>query len=138
MTFSIRTSCHKLKCSPLNNQVWLKWLIGGLRPHFLAVCQPNIEPNSAPSGNGFASIMYDRTICTGDQNEIDDSLESFPSGHSTAGWAGLFFLALYINAQLKVMSAHNPSYWKMILMFAPLLGATLISGALTIDECMCT
>lgn len=79
--------------------------------------------------------MYDRTICTGDQNQINDSLESFPSGHSTAGFAGLIFLALYLNAQLKVMSAHNPAYWKFILMMAPVLGATLIAGALTIDEC---
>ncbi|ESK88402.1 lipid phosphate phosphatase 1 [Moniliophthora roreri MCA 2997] len=115
-------------------QVWVKWLIGGLRPHFLAVCQPNIDPSSAPSGNGFASIMYTREICTGDKSEIDDSLESMPSGHSTAAWAGLFYLALYFNAQLKVMSAHNPAYWKMILFFCPILGATLISGALTIDE----
>ncbi|KAK0197356.1 acid phosphatase/Vanadium-dependent haloperoxidase [Armillaria mellea] len=106
-------------------QVFVKWLIGGLRPHFYAVCQPSIDQNSAPSGTGFASLMY---------NEIDDSLESFPSGHSTAGWAGLFYLALYLNAQLKVTSAHNPAYWKMVLLFAPLLGATLISGALTIDE----
>jgi membrane-associated phospholipid phosphatase len=114
----------------------LKWLIGGLRPHFLAACQPNIQPGAAPSGIGFGAIMYDRSICTGDTKTINDSLESFPSGHSTAAWAGLGYLALYFNAQLKVMSAHNPAYWKMILMFAPLLGATLISGALTIDECM--
>ncbi|KAF5357943.1 hypothetical protein D9756_001884 [Leucocoprinus leucothites] len=115
-------------------QVFVKWLIGGLRPHFLAVCQPRVSQGSALSGNGFASIMYDRSICTGDKNLIDDSLESMPSGHSTAAWAGLLFLSLYFNAQLKVMSAHNPAYWKMILFFAPLLGATLISGALTIDE----
>jgi len=115
-------------------QVFIKWLIGGLRPHFYAVCQPQIPANAAPSGTGFANIMYDRSICTGDKNQIDDSLESMPSGHSTAAWAGLFYLALYFNAQLKVMSAHNPAYWKMILFFAPILGATLISGALTIDE----
>ncbi|KAJ3990053.1 acid phosphatase/Vanadium-dependent haloperoxidase [Lentinula detonsa] len=115
-------------------QVFLKWLIGGLRPHFYAVCQPNVQANVAPFGTGFASLMYDRSVCTGDKDQIDDSLESFPSGHSTAAWAGLFYLALYINAQLKVMSAHNSAYWKMILMFSPLLGATLISGALTIDE----
>ncbi|KAI0317759.1 phosphatidic acid phosphatase type 2/haloperoxidase [Amylostereum chailletii] len=115
-------------------QVWLKWLIGGLRPHFYDVCKPNITAGSAPTGVGFASLYYDRSVCTGDKNQIDDSLESFPSGHSTAGFAGLVFLALYFNAQLKVMSAHNPAYWKMILMFAPILGATLIAGALTIDE----
>lgn len=116
-------------------QVFIKWLIGGLRPHFYAVCQPRVTQGSMPSGNGFASLMYDRSICTGDKNQIDDSLESMPSGHSTAAWAGLLYLSLYFNAQLKVMSAHNPAYWKMIMFFAPLLGATLISGALTIDKC---
>lgn len=118
-------------------QVFIKWLIGGLRPHFLAVCKPNI-PEGTVSGTGFANLMYDRTICTGDKAEINDALESMPSGHSTAAWAGLFYLALYINAQLKVMSAHNPAYWKMILFFAPILGACLISGSLTIDECKCS
>ncbi|KAF9566234.1 acid phosphatase/Vanadium-dependent haloperoxidase [Agrocybe pediades] len=115
-------------------QVFVKWLIGGLRPHFYAVCQPRINPTDMPSGNGFMNLMYTRSICTGDRKQINDSLESMPSGHSTAAWAGLFFLALYFNAQLKVMSAHNPAYWKMVLFFAPILGATLISGALTIDE----
>lgn len=116
-------------------QVFLKWLIGGLRPHFYAVCKPIVPDGSVPAGSGFGYIMYDRKICTGDKDQIDDSLESFPSGHSTAAWAGLLFLSLYFNAQLKVMSAHNPAFWKMILFFAPMLGATLIAGALTIDEC---
>ncbi len=35
----------------------------------------------------------------------------------------------------QVISAHNPAYWKMILFFCPILGAVLIAGALTIDEC---
>lgn len=79
--------------------------------------------------------MYDRSVCTGDKNQIDDALESFPSGHSTAAFAGLIYLSLYLNAQLKVMSAHNSQYWKMILLFCPILGAVLIAGSLTIDEC---
>ncbi|KAG8743887.1 hypothetical protein FRC10_011177 [Ceratobasidium sp. 414] len=115
-------------------QVFIKWLIGGLRPHFLAVCQPNVSSSGPQKGNGFGMIMYDRTVCTGDQKQINDSLESMPSGHSTAGFAGLIYLALYLNAQLKVMSAHSPAFWKMILFFAPVLGACLIAGALTIDE----
>ena len=79
--------------------------------------------------------MYDRSVCTGDKKAVNDALESFPSGHSTAAFAGLIYLALYFNAQLKVMSAHNPAYWKMVLFFAPILGAVLIAGALTIDKC---
>jgi diacylglycerol diphosphate phosphatase/phosphatidate phosphatase len=79
-------------------------------------------------------IMYDRTICTGDPDEIDDSLESFPSGHSTAAFAGFVFLYLYLNAKLKVWSNYHPAFWKLIAVYAPILGATLIAGALTIDE----
>jgi diacylglycerol diphosphate phosphatase / phosphatidate phosphatase len=61
-----------------------------------------------------------------------------PSGHSTAAFAGLIFLALYFNAQLKVVSAHCPAYWKFVITLAPVLGACLIAGALTIDECEST
>lgn len=96
---------------------------------------PNVAQFSQPSGTQFAHYMYDRSVCAGDRKAVNDALESFPSGHSTAAFAGLIFLALYFNAQLKVMSAHNPAYWKMILFFAPILGAVLIAGALTIDKC---
>ncbi|KAI7553482.1 hypothetical protein KC331_g1206 [Hortaea werneckii] len=115
-------------------QVFLKWLIGGLRPHFLAVCKPKIPRNSRPSGNGFDRVMYDRSWCTGDKNEIDDSLESFPSGHTTAAFAGFVYLYLYLNAKLKVWSNHHPAYWKLIVTYIPILGAELIGGALTVDE----
>ncbi|TVY49249.1 PA-phosphatase related-family protein [Lachnellula occidentalis] len=116
-------------------QVFLKWLIGGLRPHFLAVCKPSVPAVTAQeTGNGLRQIMYDRRVCTGDQKQIDDSLESFPSGHSTAAFAGFVFLSLYLNAKLKVWSNYHPAMWKLIAIYAPILGATLIAGALTIDE----
>lgn len=145
-------------------QVFLKCLIGGLRPHFLDACKPDISLASnqagavgAPyNGVGFTNIYYTREICTGDIKEINDSLESFPSGHTTAAFAGFVYLSLYINAKLKVFSNYvspqpvtllctikerrlihplqHPSMWKLILTYAPILGATLIGGALTIDE----
>jgi diacylglycerol diphosphate phosphatase/phosphatidate phosphatase len=115
-------------------QVFLKWLIGGLRPHFLAVCKPDVPLSGTQLGTGLRQIMYDRTICTGDRNEIDDSLESFPSGHSTAAFAGFGFLYLYLNAKLKVFSNYHPAMWKLIAVYAPILGATLITCSLTIDE----
>jgi len=115
-------------------QVFLKWLIGGLRPHFLAVCNPAVSPGTSQRGDGFGSIMYTRKICRGDKNEINDSLESFPSGHTTAAFAGFVFLYLYLNAKLKVWSNYHPAYWKLIVTYMPILGAVLIGGALTIDE----
>ncbi|KAI1323725.1 acid phosphatase/Vanadium-dependent haloperoxidase [Xylariaceae sp. FL0255] len=122
-------------------QVFLKWLIGGLRPHFLSVCKPDIS--LAKNGNGvlgspynaagFKEIYYTREICTGDLNTIDDSLESFPSGHTTAAFAGFVYLYLYLNAKLKVFANYHPAMWKLVVIYIPILGAVLIGGALTID-----
>jgi diacylglycerol diphosphate phosphatase / phosphatidate phosphatase len=90
-------------------QVFLKWLIGGLRPHFLAVCKPAVPLEGEQHGNGLRLIYYNRDICTGDEKEINDSLESFPSGHTTAAFAGFVFLYLYLNAKLKVFSNYHPA-----------------------------
>ena len=78
--------------------------------------------------------MYDRKVCTGNEDDINDSLESFPSGHTTAAFGGFIFLYLYLNAKLKVWSNYHPAYWKLIATYAPILGATLIGGSLSIDE----
>jgi diacylglycerol diphosphate phosphatase/phosphatidate phosphatase len=48
--------------------------------------------------------------------------------------AGLIFLYLYLNAKLKVFSNYAPHMWKLTALYAPVLGATLIAGSLTIDE----
>lgn len=123
-------------------QVFVKWLIGGIRPHFLDVCKPDLSlaSNAAGvtgaglNGVGYGQIYFTREICTGDEKEINDSLESFPSGHTTAAFAGFVYLYLYLNAKLKVFSNYHPAMWKLVLIYAPILGAVLIGGALTIDE----
>jgi diacylglycerol diphosphate phosphatase/phosphatidate phosphatase len=119
----------------------------GLRPHFLAVCKPVIPagafdtPNTNSDNqfagnvaNGYRQIMFDRSICTGDKAEINDALESMPSGHTTAAFAGFVFLYLYLNGKLKVFANYHPAMWKLVALYAPILGACLIGGALTIDE----
>jgi diacylglycerol diphosphate phosphatase / phosphatidate phosphatase len=123
-------------------QVFLKWLIGGLRPHFLTVCKPDVaraldSPAYKVDGYDAAEyqqIYFTREVCTGDEKEINDSLESFPSGHTTAAFAGFVFLYLYLNGKLKVFANYHPAMWKLIALYAPILGAVLIGGALTIDE----
>ncbi|KAJ9664134.1 hypothetical protein H2198_000352 [Neophaeococcomyces mojaviensis] len=114
-------------------QVFIKWLIGGLRPHFLYVCAPDLSKVTA-GGQGFQNLMFQRDVCTGDRNQINDSLESMPSGHSTAAWAGFLYLYYYLNAKLKIWSNYHPAMWKLLAVYAPVLGAFLITGALTIDE----
>lgn len=116
-------------------QVFIKWLIGGLRPHFLDVCKPDpaLVRATANGVGGFQNIYFTPDICTGDRKEINDSLESMPSGHATAAFAGFVFLYLYLNAKLKVFSNYHPSLWKMAVTYMPLLGACLIAGALSIE-----
>ncbi|KAJ3561027.1 hypothetical protein NPX13_g9103 [Xylaria arbuscula] len=123
-------------------QVFVKFLIGGLRPHFLDVCKPDLSlarngagiEGSPYNAAGFNQIYYTREICTGDPKEINDSLESMPSGHTTAAFAGFVYLYLYLNAKLKVFANYHAPMWKLIVIYIPILGAVLIGGALTIDE----
>ncbi|CAK7203867.1 hypothetical protein SEUCBS139899_006616 [Sporothrix eucalyptigena] len=121
-------------------QVIIKWLIGGLRPHFLDVCKPDLSlaktldrVKSPYNAAGFNNMYYTREICTGDPRLINDALSSMPSGHTTAAFAGFVFLSLYLNGKLKIFSNQHMQMWKMMLFYFPILVATLIGGALTID-----
>lgn len=78
--------------------------------------------------------MLDRTACTEDRRTVDYALSSFPSGHSTAAFAGFIFLFLYLNAKLKVWSDYRPSCWKLVVTYLPILGAIIIAGTVTTDH----
>src|SRR5262249_60891102 len=43
------------------------------------------------------------------------------------------FLSLYLNAKLKLLANYQPQLWKLIIVLAPLLGAMIQGGVLTID-----
>lgn len=115
-------------------QVFMKWLIGGLRPHFLFVCKVNINRTSVGTGQGFDGLMFDRSICTGDETDINGAFKSMPSGHSTIIFAGLIYGSLYLNGKLKLFANSRPQYWKLVLCFVPILAAILMVASLTIDH----
>jgi diacylglycerol diphosphate phosphatase / phosphatidate phosphatase len=115
-------------------QVILKKTIGGLRPHFLSVCEP-VFPLDGTKGVGFQNIMYTvEQVCTGDKDRIDNALESFPSGHSQIAWAGMGYLAIYLFCHLKIrnLSRCRPSHWRMLFVVAPLLFATYLAATLVL------
>ena len=116
-------------------QVILKKTIGGLRPHFLAVCQPVIPPVGRGTGIGYQNVMWTADqICTGDVFKIKNGLESFPSGHANVNFAGLGYLAIYLFAHLRIrrISRRRASYWRMLFVIAPLLLATYMSATLVL------
>lgn len=122
-------------------QVVLKQLIGGFRPYFLAVCMPDPSLASQPgynrtglNGVGFQQVMYTTEICTQpDAFMLKNAVTSFPSGHSTAAFAGFGFLFLWTHAKLKVWADHRPAFWKLALTLLPLLVAVTMACALTVD-----
>lgn len=124
-------------------QVTLKWLVGGLRPFFYHVCNPDIKrvlnhgrfDYSGLNGVGYQEYMFSRDVCrTKDKASLDNAIQGFPSGHTSTMFSGMVFLFLYLNAKLKVFSNHQPALWKLVLMFVPILGATLVGGLLTVDQ----
>jgi membrane-associated phospholipid phosphatase len=120
-------------------QVTIKILIGGFRPYFLVVCQPDISraathDTTGLNGVGFHQLMYSADVCTNpDKGAVKGAMTSFPSGHSTAAFASGVFLFLWMNAKLKVWTNYQTSFWWLALLFAPLLGAVLQACLLTID-----
>ncbi|KAK3983885.1 phosphatidic acid phosphatase type 2/haloperoxidase [Cladorrhinum sp. PSN332] len=121
-------------------QVILKQLIGGFRPYFLTICQPDISlarSNNATglNGVGFQQIMYTSEICTNpNKEELKTAMTSFPSGHATSAFAGYIYLFLWMNAKLKVWSNFQASFYWLAALLAPLLGATLLAACLTVDQ----
>jgi membrane-associated phospholipid phosphatase len=115
-------------------QVILKKTIGGLRPHFLSVCEPVIPENYQSIGVGYQNIMFTaEQICTGDPDRIKNALESFPSGHSNIAWAGLGYLAIYMFAHLRIQNLRRRAgYWKMGFVFLPVLLATYLASTLVL------
>lgn len=113
--------------------VVLKKMIGGLRPHFLSVCEPIIP--SKETGTGYRNIMFTiKQVCTGkDKAKIGNAIESFPSGHAEIAFAGFLYLSIYLFAHLKVQSEYRVGYWRMVACLLPILLATYISSTLILN-----
>ncbi|PPQ69823.1 hypothetical protein CVT26_014201 [Gymnopilus dilepis] len=70
----------------------LKHSVGRLRPDFLARCK------------------WDKALdkCTGQKQAILDGRKSFPSGHSSTAFSGMFFLSLWIAGQTAAWAFDVP------------------------------
>ncbi|XP_028658448.1 phospholipid phosphatase 1 isoform X4 [Erpetoichthys calabaricus] len=71
-----------------------KYSIGRLRPHFLALCQPDWSTINCSYG------YIENFTCAGDKTAVNEARLSFYSGHSSFSMYCMLFLALYIQARL--------------------------------------
>ncbi|KAF1810468.1 PAP2-domain-containing protein [Eremomyces bilateralis CBS 781.70] len=106
----------------------LKNAIGKPRPDLIDRCQP--PPGSVdPPMYGLST----HSICTQTDNDIlKDGFRSFPSGHSSSAFAGLFYLSIYLAAKLHVLDSKG-EVWKSFIVLVPTLAAALVAGSRIMD-----
>ncbi|KAI9779432.1 MAG: hypothetical protein M1839_007397 [Geoglossum umbratile] len=106
----------------------LKNATGKPRPDVIARCLPK-EGSADPAVFGLVTSE----ICTQKNHAIlKDGFRSFPSGHSSTAFAGLFYLSLYLAAKLHILD-NRGEVWKTFIVLVPTLGAALIADSRIMD-----
>lgn len=87
----------------------IKVLIGRPRPDLLSRCDLDPAKVSQFALGGYGSrlpqfnLLVSYTACRQtDQSKLDDGFQSFPSGHSSFSWAGMFYLALFLCSKFAI------------------------------------
>ncbi|KAK5164240.1 uncharacterized protein LTR77_009934 [Saxophila tyrrhenica] len=93
----------------------LKTIFPKPRPHFLALCDPDLDNIAAHVVGGYGQDVSDRwtmvdvSICQHPMHRVLRSgLQSFPSGHSSMSWSGMAYLSLFLCARLRIAIPHLP------------------------------
>ncbi|KAF2741289.1 lipid phosphate phosphatase-like protein 1 [Polyplosphaeria fusca] len=113
----------------------LKNAIGKPRPDLISRCNPRPEEVDAIlARKGIDSLaMATIQICNQDNDaKLQDGFKSFPSGHASTAFAGLFYLSLYLAAKMHVLDSKG-EVWKTFIVMVPTLGAALVAGSRIMD-----
>ncbi|XP_007440561.1 phospholipid phosphatase 2 [Python bivittatus] len=100
-----------------------KYMIGRLRPNFLAVCDPDWTKVNC------SVYVQVEDVCQGNLRDITESRLSFYSGHSSFGMYCMVFLALYVQARLVGRWARllRPTIQFFLFSFAIYVGYSRVS-----------
>ena len=55
-------------------------------------------------------------------------------GHTIEAFCVGVFLSLYLNAKLKACSDYHTSFWKLMVVLSPIVGAAFIAASVAIDH----
>lgn len=80
-----------------------KYTIGRLRPHFMAVCQPQFNDGSTCSDSFNQHRYVENYFCLGTDFTVQDVRQgrlSFPSGHSSLAFYSMVYVSLYLQKRL--------------------------------------
>ncbi|WWC64260.1 uncharacterized protein I303_106870 [Kwoniella dejecticola CBS 10117] len=106
----------------------VKITVGRPRPDFFARC---ILPEDLTANPLHGLTSW--TVCTQpDDSVLQEGFRSFPSGHSSFAWSGMWYLILYLAAKMRINNRSGYTY-KSWLLLAPLSCASLITISRTMD-----
>lgn len=55
-------------------------------------------------------------------------------GHTIEAFCAGVFLSLYLNAKLKACSDYHTSFWKLMVVLSPIVGAAIIAASVAVDH----
>jgi len=112
-------------CMALLLTTTLWGFLGGLRPHFLAKCDP--DPVLAATQGYYKTI----DICRNKGAFTQDTYHGFPSGHASTGFAGCTFVSSYFAAHF--MMYRNGNALKVFFFLLPFVCACWLSLCRIVD-----
>lgn len=103
----------------------IKVTVGKHRPDFLSRCQP--MQNGALITQDEPLQLWTVDVCTQPNAAIlKDGFRSFPSGHSSTSFAGLFYIALWLAGKMHVFDRRGYSL-KGVILIVPIMAAMLVA-----------
>ncbi|KFH70072.1 hypothetical protein MVEG_04875 [Podila verticillata NRRL 6337] len=103
----------------------IKVTVGKQRPDFLARCIPML--NEVKITQDVPLSLWTIDVCTQtDKSILQDGMRSFPSGHASTAFAGLFYLSLWMAGKMHIFDRRGYSI-KGVILIIPIMGALLIA-----------
>jgi len=99
----------------------VKICVGRPRPSFAARCWPD--------GEEVWSSTPGVPLCSGSAALVKEGRKSFPSGHASWSFAGMFYLTLYLSAELEVFGG-SAQVWRILVSIAP----CVVSGFIALSR----
>ena len=82
-----------------------KYNIGRLRPYFLTVCKPDLNPELCEDEHHFQKFVTEYTCHPeADAKMVREARKSFLSGHSSFSFYSATFIIMYLHARLSADS----------------------------------
>ncbi|KAG0019172.1 hypothetical protein BGZ82_000227 [Podila clonocystis] len=103
----------------------IKVTVGKHRPDFLARCIPMLNGVTITQDEPLSLWTVD--VCTQtNKRALQEGMRSFPSGHASTAFAGLFYLTLWMAGKMHIFDRRGYSI-KGVILIIPIMGALLIA-----------